>query len=58
LSLDAKRLGNGLLDELAGTLAPYRQGNCPVWIDYTRPGARAKLSFDESWRVKPSETLL
>jgi DNA polymerase-3 subunit alpha len=58
LSLDADRFGNGLLDELAGTLAPYRKGNCPVWIDYIRPGARAKLAFDESWRVKPSEALL
>jgi len=58
LSLDASRFGNGLLDHLASTLAPYREGRCPVWVDYTRPGIRAEILFDQTWKVRPAERLL
>ena len=59
LNLDASLFGNGLLDELAGALKPYRrQGQCSVWVRYSRPGARVQLVFDQSWRVLPAESLL
>jgi DNA polymerase-3 subunit alpha len=58
LNLDAHLFGNGLLDDLAGVLAPHRQGNCSIWVDYSRPGARARLNFDDSWCIRPSEGLL
>ena len=58
LALHPDDFGNGLLNNLADALAPYRQGQCPVWVDYTRPGARARISFDQTWRVRPTETLL
>ena len=58
LKLTEQQFGNGLLDELAGALAPYREGKCRIMVDYTRIGARAELNFGEEWRVKPAEPLL
>jgi DNA polymerase-3 subunit alpha len=58
LSVDARRFSNGLVEQLAATLAPYRQGNCTVWVDYQRAGARADIVFGPEWRVKPSTALL
>ncbi|HXH03970.1 MAG TPA: DNA polymerase III subunit alpha [Candidatus Competibacteraceae bacterium] len=58
LSLDARQFGNGLLDHLAGTLAQYRNGNCPVWVDYRRCDARADLVLGPGWRVVPADALL
>ena len=58
LKLSEQQFGNGLVDELAGTLASYRKGKCQIMIDYSRMGARAELMFGEDWRVKPAEPLL
>jgi DNA polymerase-3 subunit alpha len=58
IQLEASRFGNGLLDHLAATLAPYRQGNCPVCIDYRGAGAQAEIVFGRDWQVKPAEELL
>jgi DNA polymerase-3 subunit alpha len=58
LSLDASRFGNGLLEHLAEVLAPHREGRCPVWVDYRRPGAQAQIVLDQSWRIRPTEALL
>jgi len=51
-------LGKSLLDELVGTLTPYRDGKCRISVDYTREGAKAELTFGEDWRIKPAEPLL
>ncbi|MFO1428621.1 MAG: OB-fold nucleic acid binding domain-containing protein [Candidatus Competibacteraceae bacterium] len=58
LSLDAGRFNNGLLEHLAATLAPHRQGKCQIQVDYTRTDARASIVLGQDWRVKPSEALL
>ena len=60
LDLDASRFGHdkALVNELAGMLGQYRQGQCPVWISYSCPGARARLSLADEWRIKPAEPLL
>ncbi len=58
LAIDAGQFGNGLLHELTEALTPYRSGNCPLHIDYTRPGARAELVCDSDWQVHPAEPLL
>ncbi len=58
LSLDTGSFGNGLLDHLAAALAPYRQGKCPVWVDYRGVSARAEIVLGQDWRVQPSEALL
>ena len=58
LSLDTGSFDNGLLDHLAAALAPYRQGKCPVWVDYRGTSARADIVFGQDWQVQPSEALL
>ncbi len=58
LAVEAGRCGNGLLEHLATALSPWRQGKCPVWVDYTGAGVSAAIVLGENWRVKPSEALL
>ena len=57
------RLDGRLLDShpamaLADLLAPYRDGSCPVTLDYRNATARAPLHLDEGWRVRPASELL
>ena len=47
-----------LLTNLIMFLNPFREGDCPVWINYLKDGAEAKLSLGENWRVQPSDELL
>ncbi|MDQ2696312.1 MAG: DNA polymerase III subunit alpha, partial [Pseudomonadota bacterium] len=58
LRLDSRACGNGLVQHLAETLAPFRQGNCPIVVDYSRADARALLELDPQWRVRPTGELL
>ncbi|MEZ5581476.1 MAG: DNA polymerase III subunit alpha [Candidatus Competibacteraceae bacterium] len=58
LRLETSHFNNGLVEHLATTLSPYRQGTCPVWVDYRRPEMRAEIAFGDTWRVKPVEALL
>ena len=58
LQIDANHFANGMLSELVGTLAPHRAGQCKIWVDYSRPGARARVAFGDDWQIHPSEALL
>jgi DNA polymerase-3 subunit alpha len=49
---------NGFLAQLANTLQPFREGDCPVWVDYRRPDARARIPLGAEWRVRPTDELL
>ncbi|VAW93412.1 DNA polymerase III alpha subunit [hydrothermal vent metagenome] len=49
---------NGFVSELAQTLTPFKEGFCPVVVDYTREDAQAKLNLGQAWRVHPTEELL
>jgi DNA polymerase-3 subunit alpha len=58
LQLNQGDFAGDLADHLARTLEPFRQGRCPVVIDYTGCGARAELQLDVQWWVHPTEELL
>ncbi len=58
LRVNAERAGNGFVPELRQTLDTYREGNCPVWVEYDAPTARAMLRLGEAWKVRPSDELL
>ncbi len=49
---------NDLSYLLENTLAPYRNGRAPLWVDYQNGRARVRLELDESHRVRPCEELL
>ncbi|MGD8514284.1 MAG: OB-fold nucleic acid binding domain-containing protein, partial [Granulosicoccaceae bacterium] len=58
LSVDAGRAGNGFVHTLREVLAPYRDGHCPVAVDYDRGDASARLLLGEDWYVHPTDELL
>ncbi|MGD8546844.1 MAG: OB-fold nucleic acid binding domain-containing protein, partial [Thiohalophilus sp.] len=58
LQVDHKHAGNGFINELQHTLSPFREGFCPVVIDYRRDDARAQIVLGEEWRVHPTDELL
>jgi DNA polymerase-3 subunit alpha len=58
LGVDAARAGNGFVPDLRQILNPFREGSCPVWIEYRNPQARARIALGDGWRVRPTDELL
>ena len=46
------------INALQDSLAPFREGNCPVFVDYYRTDARARLPLGKDWAVHPTDQLL
>ncbi len=58
IAVEQRQAGNGFIHTLAETLGPYREGSCPVAIDYRRKDVSATLLLGESWKVRPADLLL
>jgi DNA polymerase-3 subunit alpha len=58
IRVDAGTAANGFTHRLAETLDPFREGRCPVCIDYTNSSARAELILGREWWVRPTQELL
>ncbi len=58
LDLHRESLAPGFTGELGKLLAPYRDGGCPVVVNYTRSDARARLQLGSSWQVRVEDDLL
>jgi len=58
IKVNEKQAANGFVHELNSVLQPFREGNCPVWINYQKNGVNAALSLGEDWHVQPSDELL
>ena len=58
LEVNEQRAANGFINELQSTLAPFREGGCPVSLAYLRDGARAEIALGEAWRVHPTDELI
>ena len=58
LEVGAHKAGNGFMKSLAGVLLPFREGNCPVGIQYQGDAAQAHLTLGDDWRVHPTDELL
>src|SRR5690606_9557564 len=58
LALDAGVLPANFARQLGELLDPYREGRCPIVIDYSRSDARAQLRLGPSWQVRPEDDLL
>lgn len=56
--VDEHKAANGFVSALQKTLQPYREGFCPVVIDYAAAGVRAQLPLGEGWSVHPTDELL
>ena len=58
LKLTTEQTMNGFIHELDATLNPFREGQCPVWIQYQRNDAEAVLTLGDDWQVQPSDELI
>ncbi len=58
VQVDEKQAGNGFVQALQNTLAPFREGGCPVMLDYQRADAKAQILLGKDWRVRPTDELL
>ncbi|MCH9026955.1 MAG: DNA polymerase III subunit alpha [Proteobacteria bacterium] len=50
--------GQQFVHELKGTLRPYLDGHCGVWVRYTGSGAKALLALGDDWQIRPTRELL
>jgi DNA polymerase-3 subunit alpha len=58
VGVESSLAGNGFVGSLADILQPFREGHCPVCIDYTGGEAQARVTLGEEWAVHPSDELL
>ena len=58
VGVESSQAGNGFVRQLADILQPFREGHCPVCIDYTGGDARARVALGEEWTVHPTDELL
>ncbi len=58
VSVTEQRAANGFIPALQHILQPFRQGGCPVVIDYLSNEARVDLPLGQEWRVQPADELL
>ncbi len=58
VKVDEKKAANGFIPELQRVLSPFREGGCPVVLDYNKGTARAEIRLGEEWRVHPTDELL
>jgi len=49
---------NGFLHSLADVLSPYKQGRCPILVQYNSHEAQLKLALGSEWTVHPTDELL
>ena len=49
---------NGFPRSLVEVLQPFRDGSCPVWLNYHSDEARAQMVLGQQWRVQPTDELL
>jgi DNA polymerase-3 subunit alpha len=57
LDLDAASAPS-VLSQLERTLAPFREGRCPIRVRYRNAVAFGEVDFGAEWQVKPTQELL
>ena len=58
IRVNSQQRQNGFLHNLADVLGPYKQGRCPIWVQYTSQEAQLKLALGAEWTVHPTDELL
>ncbi|MCK4743586.1 MAG: DNA polymerase III subunit alpha [Sulfuriflexus sp.] len=58
IKLPEDKAGNGFMDSLEQILAPHKNGQCPVCLDYQRSDASTRLLLGEEWKIRPTDELL
>ncbi|MBT7443103.1 MAG: DNA polymerase III subunit alpha [Methylococcales bacterium] len=58
IGMDGEKVAPASVKQLAGILQEYRDGKCPVWVDYKGANANARLRLDRSWTIRPSKDMV
>ena len=58
VTVDYRQAGNGFVNELADVLTPFKQGHCPVYLQYLGSQARARIRLGDDWSVHPTDELI
>ena len=58
ISLDQSKGRNGFIKSLVDVLTPYREGRCPIWVQYKGESAQVKVPLGAEWRVHPTDELI
>ena len=58
VGVESGQAGNGFVASLADILQPFREGQCPVCIDYTGGEAQVRVALGEAWTVHPTDELI
>jgi DNA polymerase-3 subunit alpha len=58
ISLDKEKSKNGFIHSLVEVLGPYKEGRCPIWVQYSGEQAQVKMPLGADWRVHPTDELL
>ncbi len=58
LKTNANLLANGNKQRLATVLEPYREGQCPILLEYHNGQAKAEIRLSADWQVTPTDDCL
>ena len=58
LAVSSESISAQFPQQLDQLLDPYRQGNCPVVLDYRRPDSSGQVCLGAHWQVRPEDDLL
>ncbi|NOY66015.1 MAG: DNA polymerase III subunit alpha, partial [Gammaproteobacteria bacterium] len=58
INIDQSKGRNGFVQSLAEVLGPFKEGRCPIWVQYQGDSAQVKLPLGTDWRVHPTDELL
>jgi DNA polymerase-3 subunit alpha len=50
--------GGANAERLFELLSPFRNGSCPIVVEYRNLGVGGEIELPEAWRVNPDETLI
>ncbi len=58
IRIPAEKAENGFVESLEQVLSPFKNGQCPVCIDYQRADLSTRLLLGEEWRIHPTDECL
>ena len=58
VTVDHNHAANGFITDLQRVLTPFKEGACPVVVDYHKADASAEIPLGEEWHVHPTDELL
>lgn len=58
ISVAKADIGNGWVNVFHNSLNDYKDGSCPVVLDYAHPTAAGQFTLGEQWHVKPKDELI